>query len=358
MARLIVKKEDVLYNYRLIAERMGVPVIPVLKGNGYGLGAEALFTLFQAEGVPLIAVSCLEEALPLSGRGVEILVLSCYETPEFAEIALEKGLTVSVGSPAFAALLSEKALAAGKTARVHLKIDTGMGRFGFFPGQTEEIAAVFALPGLEVTGIFSHCYAAFAADGSAEKQLELFNGVTAALEARGIAVPMRHLANSSAACRPGFALDAVRIGSALTGRLARKTDLPLKKVGRLEAEVLAVRNLPAGSNVGYGGVCRLKKDTTVAVVAAGTAEGFSPGETRNLFRMRDICRYLYHDCRLFFKRPVVYGIVGGKRAAMLSRPAITHSFFDVTGLDCKPGDVMVLEAIPFKVDSAVERVYE
>ncbi len=353
--KIIVEKETIRQNYRLLKEKAGVPVIPVLKANGYGLGAEGLFELLKEEGASLMAVSRIEEALPLAGRGVEILVLSCYGSEEFAKLALEKELTVAVGSLDFARRLSAMA---EKPVRIHIKVDTGMGRFGFLPHRIEEMAAVFGLPKLEVCGIFSHLSAAFLGNGSAEAQLAQFNGVIDALQARGLEVPMRHIANTSAAFRRGFALDAVRIGSALTGRSPVKLDLPLQRVGRVEAEILEVRTLPKGSNIGYGNVCRLKKETAVAVVAAGTADGFAPGERHDLYRFADICRYLFHDVQLLFKKPVVYGRVGEQRAPMLGRPATTHSFFDVTGLDCKPGDKMVLDAAPLKVNAAVERIYE
>lgn len=358
MAKLIVQKEDIRYNYRLLCERVGAPVIPVLKANGYGLGAEGMFRILKEEGVPLVAVSRLEEALPLCGQGVEILVLSCYGSQSFADVAVEKELTVAVGSLDFAKTLSQTAVAAGKNLRVHIKVDTGMGRFGFMLHQVAEMAAVFELPGLTVTGIFSHCCAAFLQDGSAETQLARFNGVINALKDRNIEVPLRHIANSSAALKADFALDAVRLGSALTGRLPVKTDLPLKKAGRLEAEILAVRTLPAGSNIGYGNVCKLKKETTVAVVSIGTADGFAPGEKRDLYRLTDICRYLYHDVKLLLKKPAVYARIGEHRAVLLGRPATTHSFFDVTGLPCKAGDTAILDVAPLKIDAAVERVYE
>lgn len=353
--RIVVQKDDIRQNYRLLKERVGVPVIPVLKANGYGLGAEGMFEILKEEGASLVAVSRLEEALPLCGRGVEILVLSCYGSAEFAELAQEKELTVAVGSLEFAKMLSERAQ---RPARVHLKIDTGMGRFGFLPEEMEEIAAVFALPNIEVTGIFSHCAAAFLKDGSAEEQLKKFNSVIDGLKERGIEIPLRHMANSSAALKPGFALDAVRIGSALTGRLPVACDLPLKKAGRVEAEILSVRKLPAGSNLGYGNVCKLKKETTVAVVAAGTADGFAPGEKHDLYRFSDICRYLYHDLKLLLKKPAVYAGWQEKRLPLLGRPATTHSFFDAAGADCRPGDRVILELPPLKVDGGVERVYE
>ena len=358
MARLIVEKEYILENYRLLKERAGVPVIPVLKANGYGLGAEGLFSLLKEEGVPLMAVSRLEEALPLCNRGVELLVLSCGRSASYAQAVLDAGVTTAVDSFDFAKTLSALASEAGKTVRVHLKVDTGMGRFGFMPWETKEMAEIFSLPSLEVSGIFTHCRAAFLKDETLGEQKQLFEETLSSLEAKGIVLPMCHMANSSALLRGGVNFDGVRVGSALSGRVPMKTDLPLKKAGRFEAEILAIRTLPKGSYLGYGNVCKLKKDTKVAIVAAGTADGLLRDKEPDLFRVTDILRYLYHDGLLLFKKPDHSGMVAGKRAPMLGRPATNHSFFDVTDIPCKEGDPMVLNIAPMKVDATVERVYE
>lgn len=357
MAQLIVQKQDVIDNYRLLQQHCGVPLIPVLKANGYGLGAQGLLELLKEEGCPMVAVSRLEEALPLSGQGVEILLLSCVGENAIPAI-LEKELTCAIGDVAFAEALSAQALAAGKKARAHIKIDTGMGRFGFFPAETDAMAAVFGLEGLEICGIFSHLSSAFLADGSAQRQLALFNDACAALEQKGIALPMRHIANSTAAVKGGFTLDGVRIGSALIGRLPIATTLPLKHPERLEAEVLSVRTLPAGSNIGYGSVYKLKKETTVAVVGLGSADGLYQSERRDLFRPMDIARYLFHDLKLLLKKPAIFGTVDGKIAKMIGRPATTHSFFDVSGLDIRAGEKMVIPLSPLQINGTVERIYE
>lgn len=357
MAQLIIQKQDIIANYRLMREHCGAQVIPVLKANGYGLGAKGLFEILKGEDCPLVAVSRLEEALPLSGQGVEILLLSCVGENAIPTL-LEKEITCAIGDLAFAQELSAQATAQGKKARVHIKVDTGMGRFGFLPSQMDEIAAVFAQKGLEICGIFSHLSAAFLGDGSAQKQKVLFNGVCEELANRGLQVPMRHIANSTAAAKGGYEMDAVRIGSALIGRLPITTSLPLKRAGRLEAEVLSVRTLPAGSNIGYGSVYKLKKETTVAVVGIGSADGFYQSERRDLFRLMDIARYVFHDLKLLWKKPAVFGVVEGKNAKMIGRPATTHSFFDVSGLDVRPGQKMVLNLSPLQINGAVERIYE
>ena len=119
-----------------------------------------------------------------------------------------------------------------------------------------------------------------------------------------------------------------------------------------------MRKLKKGDNLGYGGVCRLKKDTTVAIVAAGTADGFYQSERRDLMRFSDRCRYLFHDLKLLLKKPTVWGFLEGKRVPMLGRPATTHSFFDVTGMEDCLGKTMTLRISPMQVDGSVERIYE
>lgn len=359
MARLIVKKEDILHNYRLLRERCVSPVIPVLKANGYGLGAEGLFSLLQSEGATRFAFSRPEEALPFLGRGAELLVLSCGRSESYARFVLETGITAAVDDLSFAQTLSALAAEQNKTVSVHLKVDTGMGRFGFLPEQIEEMAAVCALPGVQVTGIFSHCHSAFSDDGSAERQLKIFTDTCAALAQRGVGPLLRHIANSSAALKSdAFALDGVRIGSALTGRVPCQTDLPLKRVGVLEGEILAVRTLPAGANLGYGGVCNMKKETTVAIVSVGTADGFLRETAQALTRPRDLLRDLFHDLRRFVRKPAFYATVNDQPVRLLGRPATAHSFFDVTNVPCVPGDRVFFDTPPLRVDGTVERIYE
>ncbi len=357
MARLIIRKNDILDNYRQFSQ-VG-PVIPVLKANAYGLGAEAVLELLKEEGVTLMAVSRLDEALPLLNRGVEILVLSCHRSEDYADQVLELGFTAALDDLDFATLLSQKAEAMGKKALVHIKIDTGMGRFGFTPNQRFQIKKVCELPGLEVKGIFTHCYTAFSNKEATRAQYTAFNDLCYRLEREGIQISLKHFANSSAAqYGDAFWCDGVRIGSALSGRLPMKSNLVLTPVGRFEGEILAIRTLVKGDNLGYGGVCTLKKTTKVAVVGAGTADGLLRTTEPTLFRAVDILRYLYHDLKLFFKKPAYYGLVNGHRAKMLGRPATTHCFLDVTDIPCKEGDWVTLNVPPLKVDSSVERIYE
>ena len=361
MTRFIVNDNDIVHNYELIARGTSALVIPTLKADCYGLGAGHVFELLMHScGVSCFAVSRLDEALALSGRGADILLLSCYHDMPSIRAAVEADVILAVDSKGQARRIADCARELGKTARVHVKVDTGFGRFGFFPEQVEDVAAVYRIDGLKVRGIFSHLYAAFDLKSkSADRQLEAFLSLTAALAERGIDVGVRHIANSSAALRDKkFHLDAVRIGSALTGRLPVPTSLDFRRVGRFETEIIDIRTLPKGANVGYGGVFRLKRRTKVAVIPVGTSDGVQIKKDYDTYRFFDILRYGFGVFKMLFRDNRVCVNVNGVVARAVGRVALTHTMVDVTGIECKSGDAVTLDISPLRVGATVTRVYE
>ena len=231
------------HNLAVIRERLGekTKLCCVIKADAYGHGAVRLAKEYEALGADWLALSNIEEAMQIRRAGVMLpMLILGYTPPQAAALLAENNISQCAYSLSYCRLLSEYAQKSGVCVKIHIKIDTGMGRFGFLPEQIEEIASLFALEGLEVSGIFSHLHSAFLPNETAKEQLASFETVTTALAEKGIALPMRHIANSTAAVKGGYTLDAVRAGSALIGRLPIATDLPLKPAGRFEAEVLAV----------------------------------------------------------------------------------------------------------------------
>lgn len=361
MTRFVVNTNDIVHNYELIARSTDALVIPTLKADCYGLGAaKVLEVLHDQCGVSLIAVSRPEEALALSGKGPSILLLSCCHDLPSIHAAVDADVILAVDSLTQAKRIGEYAASVGKTARVHTKIDTGMGRFGFLPEQLSDIMALYTVEGIHVQGIFSHFYESFSVNPKkTDKQLEQFSAVVNRLRDSGIEVGLRHIANSCATLRDSkYHLDAVRIGSALLGRLSMQTDMSLTRVGRFETQIIDIRNLKKGANIGYGGVYRLRRDTRVAVLPVGTADGVLMGKTYDAYRVRDILRYGYHVFQMLFKDNRLIVSVNGKRTRAVGRVALTHTMVDVTGLDCKCGDVAVIDVSPLCISPNVQRVYE
>ena len=157
MAELIVNTGALLQNYRRYAD--AGQVIPVLKGNGYGLGAQPLRDLLARQGVTLFACATPEEALALAQPETDLLLLCCVHELPLLRALLQRRVILSVESLAQAQAID----ALHMDARVHLAVDSGFGRFGFLPEQTEEMKRVFALDNLRVQGIFSHFRGAAAA---------------------------------------------------------------------------------------------------------------------------------------------------------------------------------------------------
>ncbi|HIR84550.1 MAG TPA: alanine racemase [Candidatus Galloscillospira excrementavium] len=276
------------HNYRALRAPLprGCRFLGVVKADAYGHGAVPVARKLKELGAEYLAVACVSEAAELRAAGVggPILILGATP-PEQAARLLELDLTQNVPDLETGRALSAAARAAGKKLKVHVKVDTGMGRLGFLAGggdlggAVEEIAALCALPGLEAEGIFTH----FAdADGSEEYtmgQFTRFLDVLRGLEERGVTFQIRHCAASAAVLNyPCTYLDMVRPGIALYGHYpapgCEGLDGPgLRPVMAFRARVAAVRSLPAGSCISYGRTHTLTRDSRLAVLGVGYADG-------------------------------------------------------------------------------------
>ena len=257
-----------------------------VKANGYGHGAIPVARRLVELGTDYLAVACLDEAAALRAAGVTapILVLG-YTHPALAAEAVELDVTLGVFTPELAKALSEAAGAAGKRARIHLKVDTGMSRLGVLDHDPEaaakEAAALCTLPHLEPEGIFTH----FAnADGDEEYtmlQFTRFLDVLEELEGKyGQTFEIRHCAASAAVLNyPCTHMDMIRPGIALYGHYPDPSceglDGPgLKPVMSLYSRVAAVRDFPGGTPVSYGCTASFGPEGgRTAVLPIGYADG-------------------------------------------------------------------------------------
>lgn len=326
MAELIVNTEAVLHNYRHYAENG--QVIPVLKSNGYALGAKQLQTLLAQQGAALFACATADEALALAGEETDLLLLSCVHDMTLLRQLLQRRVIVSVESLAQAQAID----ALHMDARIHLAVDSGFGRFGFLPEQVEDIKQVFALKGVHVCGIFSH----FRCRDAAPEQFARFSQVLLALS--DYPVGLRHIAATHTADIPQYRLDAVRLGSGLTG-----CGCPgLAHAAVMQAQICAVRHLKKGDRAGYGSTL-LRRDSDVAVIDAGTADGAFV--------------YRYRGLWAFWQQRHPYVLLRDRRVPVLCPPGLTHTMIDVTGLDCHVGDTVTVPHDLVLTDSRVPRRY-
>lgn len=265
-------------------------VMAVVKANAYGHGAVEVARAAASAGADWLGVARAPEGLALRAGGdapgrvstLPILVLG-YTPPDLAAEAIGADLTLAVFDVEDAKAYAAAARALGRRARVHVKVDTGMGRLGVLPEDAVEFTrAARALEGVEVDGVFTHFAGADVADpSSARRQLAEFETVLAALDESGLraqGAPLVHAANSAAAIAlPAARYDLVRMGIALYG-LHPSGDVPCPPgfVPALawKAIVTQVKTLPAGHGISYGSEYVTKETETIAVIPVGYADGF------------------------------------------------------------------------------------
>ena len=255
-------------------------VCAVVKADGYGHGAVPVARAALDAGATWLAVAQVAEAGVLRSAGVVAPVLLLSEPrPDQVDDVLALDLRVSVYRAELIERLGDAAQRRGEPSAVHLKVDTGMHRVGIGPGSALELAQMVAdHPGLHLEGVWTHCALADEPDDAfTTVQLERYDGVLADLAAAGIEVPVRHAANSAATItHPSARYDLVRCGIAIYGiPPAPVLDglVPLRPAVRLATEVSFVKPLAAGEGVSYGLRHRVARDTVIATLPVGYADG-------------------------------------------------------------------------------------
>ena len=243
----------------------GTKLFAVVKANGYGHGAARVARAALNGGAWGLGVATLEEAHELNGlvSADRVLVMGAL-TARHAAAAAASGCTIGVSSLEFAKALADR----DEVVPVHLKIDTGMGRFGCRPEDAAAIAKfIDQAPSLLLAGTWTHFASADSDEAMTRKQFDRF---TATLTTFEVEPGLRHACNSAAAHRyPAFALDAVRAGIALYGCEWPGTQPALA----LRSVVTHLKTLGPGDTVGYGATWRASARTPVATVAIGYADG-------------------------------------------------------------------------------------
>jgi len=281
-AWLEVDLAAIRHNLRALRGLIGprVKIMAVIKANGYGHGIIQMAKTAIDGGAQQLGVAMLQEALELRKADIAcpILVLGC-SLPEMAHDIIHNRLTQTVCSVQMGKALSEAAHSLGKTAYVHVKVDTGMGRLGIDAHKTIEfVMELQRLPGLVISGIFTHLACADEDNDSLSRlQLENFRKALGELASFGVNTGGVHAANSAAILKyPEAHFDMVRSGLALYGLPpypAAFETISLCPSLSLKARIVQVKAFSCGCSIGYGQTYTLRKDTVLAVVPVGYADG-------------------------------------------------------------------------------------
>ncbi len=335
-------------NTRHIKSLVGpqVRVLAALKADAYGHGAIKVGRTVLHNGASMLGVATLSEAVPLREADITAPILVFGYTPLWQmREAIRLDATVTLYSLEAAQELSRAAQDLAKTVKVHIKVDTGMGRLGIRYEQSEEIIALIhavkTLPGLELEGIYTHFAQADAANRTyTNQQLAHFQRIIALLEELALRPPIVHVANSAAILTmPEAHFDMVRPGIAIYG-LHPSSDVPLSESFRpalsFKTQVSQVKWLPASEGISYGSTYITTRPTRIAALPVGYADGFR-------------------------RSPRNWGsvLIHGQEAPILGRVCMDQCMIDVTHIpQARSGDEVVLIGRQGEATLSAEQIAE
>jgi len=281
-----VRLDNIADNVKLIKRliRSDVEIMGVVKADAYGHGIEATVPVLLENGVTRLAVSMLDEAIELRKNNVKvpILVLS-YTDPARAPEIIENGITQTVYDLKLARALSEAAKKSQSEVRVHIKVDTGMGRVGFVSGfdAVKNIIEISRLENIVIEGLYTHFACADESDNSyTNEQFEKFMSICNELGRLGIQIPIKHVCNSAAAIKfPEMHLEMVRIGILLYGMSPSGekefANLEFKPAMSLKTNIIMKKKMEENQSISYGRTFTTKRFSKIATIPIGYADGFS-----------------------------------------------------------------------------------
>jgi alanine racemase len=304
-------------------------IIAVIKADAYGHGAVDLAPVLLNNGADSFAVAVLNEAVELRRSGLDcpIMVLG-FTPPNLVDNILRYDIEQTVYSYDFAKELSSMALKKNKLARIHIVVDTGMGRIGYIPNEEslDEIEKISSLPNIIIEGIFTHFSTADEEDKEFTlKQLSIFNKFYDDLILRGVKINKRHTANSAAISDiPKSHFEAVRPGIILYGyypsNYVQKDKIHLERVLTLKTNIVLIKSLPEGYPISYGRRFYTERESLIATLPVGYADGYT---------------------RLLFNKGKV--IINGKFAKVVGSICMDQCMVDITDIpEAKVGDEVIL----------------
>jgi len=316
-------------------------LMAVVKANGYGHGSVEVARCALDNGAEILGVARIHEAILLRNEGIDVPILVLGYTPAFCyEDIVNYDVIQTVFSSQASESLSSFAVSHKKKVKVHVKIDTGMGRLGILVGRPgeyknrngrqeyaiKEVESIIRLPGLEPEGIFTHFSMADSLDKSfSRRQFKIFIEFINSLKSQGIEFGIRHAANSAGIIdMPETHLDMVRAGIAMYGLYpseeVKKERAFLMPAMAVKSLIIHLKNVNAGFKVSYGATYETKKPTTIATVPIGYADGYN---------------------RLLSSRG--YMLVGGERAPITGRVCMDLTMLDIGGISgVEQGDEVVI----------------
>ncbi|HCD08946.1 MAG: Alanine racemase [Caldanaerobacter subterraneus] len=312
--------DNIVHNLSEVKRWVGkkVKIMGVVKANAYGHGACQVAKVLIENGVSYLGVATIEEALELRecGINIPILVIGYTPLPQAKELIVHN-ITQTVFDINYVKDLERIALNVGKKAKVHVKVDTGMGRIGYTDLNVaeKEIEKMMEMEGVEVEGIFSHFATSDEKDKTyAEQQFDMFKKLLESLKQKEINIPLKHIANSGAIIDLKYTyLDMVRPGIVLYGSYPSENverPLDLRQTMGFKTKIVYIKEVPEGTSISYGRTFITKRKSKIATLPVGYADGFN--------------RLLSNNHHVLVK---------GKYAPVIGRICMDQTMLDVTDIE-------------------------
>ena len=364
---LVVERDAVLQNLKTVRAKAGTAaVFGVLKGNAYGFGLIETARMMREAGIHHFAVTEPADLSRLRDAGFtdeSVLILRSTAIASELETIMDCGGIATIGSYDTAVAANNLAETLGTVLSVHIEIDTGMGRYGFLPDEVNKVISVFRyLKNLHVTGMYTHFANAFAPGKAGEKavrsQFEAFMQTVDAVRDAGFDPGLLHAANSSALFRfPYTRLDAVRVGSAYTGRLPIRGNFGLRKTGYAECAIVDARWIEKGTAIGYGSAYRARRRMRIAIIPFGSSDGFCLEKAHDVYTFIGTLHFMCQEFKRFLRMPHRTVEINGHQCRVLGHVGTLHTVADITGLECSPGDMARFEVNPLIAGSILPKRY-
>lgn len=367
MKKLIINRKDLKNNLKIIQKMVNsqgkddngnnVKIIAVVKGNGMGLGLVQFSKFLVNNGIEILAVANLEEAIELRKAGIkeEILMLTPQSKEKEIKKLIENKVTLTISSLEQIEII-EKIVE--NEVKVHIKIDTGFGRYGFLYDNTNDILEAFKMcDKIKIAGAYTH-FARPMDEKFTKKQFDRFLDVISFLKKEGQNPGILHCSESTAFLKYKIMnLNAVRLGSIFQGRTLVKVP-DLVKIGTFKSSIEEIKTVPKGYNISYGNMYKTKRETKLAIIPVGYMDGFNMRKDRDIFSFKENLISVGIEIKKFFKDNNLKVSINDKKYNIIGRVGMYHCAIDITGSsDISIDDEVILDIPPMLTNNMIRREY-
>lgn len=375
MKVLEVNKDNLRHNINLIKNKIqketpNVKVYAVVKANGVGLGLVEYSKFLIENEINSFAVACFEEAMKLRQAEIknEVLMMTPVIDKKELKLLIQNDITLTIGSLDEIKILKEVIEEINsennkkvelKKVKVHVKIDTGFGRYGFLSSDLVAILSAFKLvnENIEIEGLYTH-FTKPIDEKSTNIQYQRFYEVIEFLKKNGYEPKFLHCCASTAFIKyPEMRLNAVRIGSVFQGRTLIK-NTGLIKIGKFKTSIVEIKTVPAGYNISYGNTYKTKKEAKLATIPVGYMNGFNKEPKRDNFKISNNIIAILMEVKKMFKDNRLDAQINGKNYKIVGRLGMYHAIIDITDSEnIKVGDTVILNMTPLQTNDEIRREY-